>query len=136
MELLVQNNSDVSARNEGEYTPFLMAAGKGKITIPRYLIRRGASINEVTYCGNNALHLAATHGHEHMVLGLLDLGIDPNATNDHKRTALHHAALRDMHQAVKVLLEAGADPSLQGDPLGLELFGTACCDCVHALDFM
>lgn len=50
------------------------------------MVRVGARIDEVTYCGNTALHLAATQGYEHMVLGLLDLGLDPNALNVHNRS--------------------------------------------------
>lgn len=52
------------------------------------MVRVGASIDEVTYCGNTALHLAATQGHHHMVVGLLDMGLDPNALNEHNRSEI------------------------------------------------
>jgi hypothetical protein len=42
VELLVNNGTDISPRNEADYTPFLMAAGKGNVIIPRWVQAHGS----------------------------------------------------------------------------------------------
>jgi len=42
VELLVNNGTEISPRNEADYTPFLMSAGKGNVIIPRWVQETGS----------------------------------------------------------------------------------------------
>ena len=52
------------------------------------LLVKGAELEARNLAGSTALHLAATQGHHHMVVGLLDMGLDPNALNEHNRSEI------------------------------------------------
>lgn len=53
-----------------------------------------------------------------MLVKLLEMGFDPNATTayaDDKYTALHAAVRKNQISAVKILIKAGADADLYGN---------------------
>ena len=59
----------------------------------RLLLLPGADVNSRDVDSlNSAAHLAALHGHLHVLRALLAVGADPNAPNEDSTTPLHCAA--------------------------------------------
>ena len=64
---------------EETLTPMMRAAAAGRISAVRYLLDKGARVNEKDPIGLTALMLAAAGGHLEVVKVLLAAGADPNA---------------------------------------------------------
>ena len=64
---------------EETFTPLMRAAAAGRIRAVRYLLGKGAGVNEKDPIGLTALMLAAAGGHLEVVKVLLAAGADPNA---------------------------------------------------------
>ncbi|MDA0179356.1 ankyrin repeat domain-containing protein [Solirubrobacter phytolaccae] len=78
----------------------------------RLLLEFGAVLGEVGEDGRHPIHRAAAAGPDPWVLEfLLELGHDPNVTDQHGWTPLHAAAAYGATRAAERLLAAGADPS-------------------------
>jgi hypothetical protein len=63
----------------GEYTPMLRAVQRGNRRVVAFLLENGASVDEATKEGWNALHLAAKSGHRHLYGLLIDSGVSLDA---------------------------------------------------------
>src|SRR5688500_11448494 len=74
-------------------TALLFAAEKGNLSIVKYLIDNGASVNDVSrYSGFTALHCASLNGRIEIVKYLIDNGASVNdVSRDSGCTALHYA---------------------------------------------
>ena len=125
--------ADVSARDEDEYTPLLLATyhgggGTGGSVASEYpavvtvLLEAGADVNARGNVRNTALHHAAAgkyvatarDRYDHVetpdiVAALLAAGADVNARDLNGNRPLHHAASAEGLETVAMLLEAGAD---------------------------
>ena len=94
------------------YSPLIYAARGGYLEVVRYLIKKGASVNQVTKgMGSTALHRAAFAGNKDVVKVLLDAGANPAIQDCDHLTALDKAQMMasesDDHRAVcELLLEA------------------------------
>ncbi|RYW88246.1 hypothetical protein D7219_12480 [Legionella pneumophila] len=106
------------ASQEG-MTPLLYAAQQGMLSVVSALCSDSNALNQVDSLGRNALHLAALHGHVHVIKYLAQRGFrldqvecpssEKRSQRSLKRTALHYAALKAQLDAVVTLLQLGAD---------------------------
>ena len=125
--------ADVSARNEDEYTPLLLAtlhggagtdggSGIEMTAVVTVLLEAGADVNARGNVRNTALHHAAAgkrvetarNRYDHVetpaaVAALLAAGADIHARDLNGNSPLHHAASAEGLETVAMLLEAGAD---------------------------
>lgn len=76
--------------------------------------------------GERKLRTAANLNNVESVEELLELGVDPCAADDRKRTALHFAACKGYTDIVHMLLRKGADPN-QKDVVGNTPLHLAVC---------
>jgi len=109
---------DVNAsRQEGKYpgaTALMFASGEGHADIVKYLIERGADVNEKVFFGMTALIQASFNGHADIVQILLKNG----AKADEKissgkmagESALSFATYNNHPDVVQLLVQAGANP--------------------------
>lgn len=97
----------------------LVAAESGRAEIVRYLIRRGASANDVDLTGVSALHYAAASGSLETAQILIDAGAElEDYDNLLGVTPLGYAVLARDLDMVRLLLDAGAVAQAE-DYLGL-----------------
>ena len=74
------------------------------------LIKDGATnIRAKNNCGDTLLHWAVKHGHEDVVIALLDQGIDPNEQNRRGEYPLHWAVRYGHVDVVNAILDRGGD---------------------------
>jgi len=93
----------------GGYSPLIYAARAGHTDIVKYLIDKGASVNQRTSgMGSTALHRSAFAGNKEVVRILLLAGADPTIRDCDHMTALDKAEMMasesDDHRAVCELL--------------------------------
>ncbi len=110
VRLLIDNGADISVKtiatadklphscntcewkkSSGGFTPLLFAARSGDIATIRLFMEAGADPNESTLEHGNSLVIAAAGGHYDLALFLLQMGADPDSSDDTGLTALHHA---------------------------------------------
>lgn len=108
------------------------------------LVDAGADIEDQSFDGISALHVAAQDGHVEATLALLRHGADKNKKDAEGSTPLQHAADPGIgkpgsgHLAVmKILIERGADVYASDTPGGMNtLHAAACANNVGAIDFL
>ncbi|OQD98790.1 hypothetical protein PENSOL_c008G07737 [Penicillium solitum] len=121
---------DVRKRtNKSGEEPLHLAVERGNKELVSILLK-GSTPNLKRDDGLTALHLAAKGGHTEIVTELVQIGWDPNTTNDVQgqtaliiasnttsdvrgQTALHIASENGFHNTVAALLNSNADPSLE-----------------------
>ncbi|NNE38443.1 MAG: ankyrin repeat domain-containing protein, partial [Gammaproteobacteria bacterium] len=110
VRLLIDNGADISLKtiatadklphscntcewkkSSGGFTPLLFAARSGDIATTRLFMEAGADPNESTLEHGNSLVIAAAGGYYDLALFLLQMGADPDSSDDTGLTALHHA---------------------------------------------
>ncbi|KAI1437798.1 hypothetical protein GGR50DRAFT_605239 [Xylaria sp. CBS 124048] len=84
-------------------------AGRGKLSVVRLLIERGAEVNPKRDVEVPAIIKAAEGGNVDVVSELLAHHADPNAPNRSGQTALFSAAIKGHDKVVEALLKGGAD---------------------------
>jgi ankyrin repeat protein len=75
-------------------------------------IEHGVPANLTDAAGNTLLMLAAYNGNAETVSALVDLGADPDRTNDRAQSPLAGAIFKGEDDVVAALLEAEADPDV------------------------
>jgi len=115
----------------GGMTPLLFAIRDGNVPMMRFLLDRGAGIEQSSGNHTTPLLIALLNGQVGMATELLNRGADPNATDDYHRAALFAAIdLRNFNHEkygdlptdgidpinlIQTLLKKGANPNLQTD---------------------
>lgn len=85
----------------------MLAGGRGTKEL-NILIKRGANVNEVSACGNNLAHFAASIGVSQKMMGfLIDKGVDINAKNNFGMTAFDIADLKGNSKMADFLQKKG-----------------------------
>ena len=79
----------------------------------RFLLDKGARVNEVCRFESNALDYAAYEKTGKIMAVLIEAGGDVRKVDKYGGTALHTAVEEDCVGCVRALLEAGADPTLK-----------------------
>ena len=74
------------------------------VEIVKFLLYRGADVNQCMDGCETALHVAAVTGHQEIISLLLEYGIEVDKKNDDGRTALHKAARFGKHEVVNILI--------------------------------
>lgn len=87
-----------------------IAADNGQTNIVRFLIQKGADVNQIDEDGNTALHLA-NYDTTKMLLNVD--GIDLDIVNDDGYTPLTWALEEDFEDIITILIEAGSKLSCQ-----------------------
>lgn len=85
------------------------AAIHKRVDCARFMLDKGALINEISTFGCTALWLACDRKDVEMVGVLLSHGADIELSDNAKNTPLMQASLRGSHEIVKLLLEHGAN---------------------------
>ena len=107
--LLIEDNAEVNAGDDDEWTALHLAAEKGHVDVAKVLIQNGADVNAVDKDKETALHVAAENEHADVAKVLIQNGADVNAVPKNKWTALHRASRNGHVDVAKVLLQNGAD---------------------------
>jgi ankyrin repeat protein len=81
----------------------------------KYLLKRGAAVDQPDNSGATPLMNAARLGLVEMCKLLISAGANVNAADENKDTALHLAAQRGDIQVVQLLIASGADPTATND---------------------
>lgn len=109
------NNMDpnsVDEKNDSGTTPLEVAAFEGNIEICKFLIEKGANVNNVSNEGVTPLFQAIDQSESHEVVKLLlENGADPNlmcGTEGQQGFPLDQACLRGQIEIVKELIKHGA----------------------------
>ncbi|MFP4364222.1 MAG: ankyrin repeat domain-containing protein [Spirochaetia bacterium] len=107
--LLENGVSPDTLRKEDNWTPLMVAAGVGEVSIAQMLLQAGADPNKIDTRDIGALHTAAGDNDTELMQLLIDHGADVNLSVDVAFTPLHLAARDNRTEAVKLLIEKGAD---------------------------
>lgn len=150
VEQMLAAGASVNDYSPDELGPAIVfATGIGHVDIVMALVRSGADIESTLaaagdtiplqlvsslFSGFKALHTAAHNGHADMVSVLLQLGANPNSTDNQGATPLMRACragdgTSTVSTILRSLLEAGAEPTLEDERGGLAIhFAAARCD--------
>ena len=109
LKVLVESGAKIDERDDGGYTPFMLAALSHSSETMSYLISKGADVNAATSWGATALTRAAQGGDTNVVALLLSNGANVNAREYDGYTSLSRAAMNGHTQIVRMLLAKGAD---------------------------
>ncbi|KAL3076185.1 hypothetical protein niasHT_038811 [Heterodera trifolii] len=91
-----------------EWSPLMVASLTEKWDIVRYLIEKGANIDQTnSYEGFSIIHFFAIHGHFDLCKLMLDKGINVNKQMHNRTTPLHLACKHGHLEIVKLLVEEG-----------------------------
>lgn len=119
VEILLQNNVDITIRDERECTALHHAAQSGHVKIVDMLIKAGCELNSLDKNKWTPLMNACYWANEDAVVKLLEAGADPNLRNIDGRTALHEVCRsRATHKEdilsriAKELIQSGVDVNL------------------------
>ncbi|MBL0319301.1 MAG: ankyrin repeat domain-containing protein [Alphaproteobacteria bacterium] len=82
-------------------------------TILGLILELGAGINEQSYAGNSALHLAVSFGSPELVIFLLQEGAAVDIVNNKGNTPLHLAVLKNEPSIIEALYGVGADVAIK-----------------------
>lgn len=124
INLLLDENVDVSTKNHDGVTALYLAAENGHQNVVRIFLGQGALVNIQDKVGWTLLHRAAHHGHTQVISTLLEHHAHIEAQDSSRWTVLQRAVSSGQLSVTKLLLEYGADPDVQ-DREGLSLLGIA-----------
>ena len=119
-QLLKNDPSLVSSRDENGFTPLHLAAANGYKSMVEFLLGAKADVNAKDDAGSTPMHQAAAAEGEHgdIVELLLAHKADVNAADKQGLTPLHYALLADNPDMARVLLNHGANPNVKDNKAG------------------
>ena len=109
--ILSADKSQLDALDNLRMTPLDWAGTIGNWEMFRFLIERGASVNNVGFDGGTTMFRVAHYDVADMVTLLIEKGADIHVKNQWGRTPLHVAARRGCKDVAVLLLSKGADPN-------------------------
>lgn len=114
-QVLLNNGSDLGAKNSDGRDALMMAAEGGRANMVRMLLRRGSNVNAVDAKGATPILLASLRNHPDVVAELLRSGADLTLTDDLGQTPLHVAVARGRMRVARMLIEHGADVNAEDE---------------------
>ncbi|KAJ8383984.1 hypothetical protein AAFF_G00212280 [Aldrovandia affinis] len=99
---------DLNTPDEDGMTPTLWAAFHGNAEALQLICSRGGDPDKSDIWGNTPLHHAATNGHMHILVFLVNFGANLFSLDNDLRSAMDAAAARDRMDCVRFLDEATA----------------------------
>jgi ankyrin repeat domain-containing protein 50 len=115
VQLLLDHNAEVDAKDEDGQTALHKAALNGHETVVRLLLDHNAEVDVKDEGGRTALHGAAFNGHEVVVRLLLDHQAEVDAKSENGRTTLHRAAFNGYETMVRLLLDHQAEVNAKSE---------------------
>lgn len=115
VDLLIENDADLDIKDKRSgRVPLHELCSVNEFTevemkIIKLLIKKGADVNCLTFCGKTPLFYASSSGCIQAVKILVENGADINKTESNGETPLHCAVDNDHIEIVKLLTENGAD---------------------------
>ncbi|HDQ25959.1 MAG TPA: hypothetical protein ENN43_04355 [bacterium] len=106
---LIGRKPDVSAIDDKEDTPLIIAAYKGHRDIVELLLKAGAGVDETDKYGNTVLIEATRMGHADIVRELIHQGADIDAKDRDGYNAFMYAAAYGHIDVVREMIKEGAD---------------------------
>ncbi|TRY66204.1 hypothetical protein DNTS_028314 [Danionella cerebrum] len=106
-------------------TALTAAAGRGKAEVLRFLLDRGAQVQQPNRRGACALYCAIRHGHRQLAEMLLERGADVSVCDQRGRTLLMVAAAEGHLSTAQFLISKGSSVSAV-DKEGLSALSWAC----------
>lgn len=113
LEFFIQKGTDTNLRADGNDTPLIIAARRGRIDIVELLIRNNADVSRSGSFGWTALHHAARVPAPAIVEMLIENGASVYAKGDDGSNALHLAVQADAVEVSAYLISKGIKPGLQ-----------------------
>jgi len=112
--LVYTNPELVHEYNADGFTPLALACYFGQYEAARYLVFKGADVNQPINgnSGIRPIHLAAAQNHLDVVNMLLERNVEVNIQHDTGITPLHYAAKQGNLDMLIALLEDGADVNI------------------------
>ncbi|GMI11417.1 hypothetical protein TrRE_jg3932 [Triparma retinervis] len=107
--ILEEGEIEVDAPGAAERRPLHRAAGGNHLEICKFLVEKGAKVDQTDKSGRTALHWASISGHKEAAEWLLGQGADILACTASKMTPLHGAAAGGRLEIVKLLMEKSGD---------------------------
>ena len=112
---LLDEGTDVNARNEDDLTALHIAAQLGNVEIAGLLIAHAAEVNATGMGEIVPLHFAAASGSDELARLLLQNGAEVDARDAGDFTPLHVAAIFGSLSVAELLLDEGADVNAEND---------------------
>ena len=109
IKILIENGSDINAKNKNIKTPLHLASELNHIEVIKLLIQNGADINSKSKYDFKPLHIASQNGYIEAIKLLIQNGADINSKNVEGITPLHLASKLNHIEAIKLLIQNGAD---------------------------
>jgi hypothetical protein len=136
--LVGQDPRLLNARDHIERTPLMRASAEGHVEVVRWLVDRGAALDERTRFGWTALGLASSRGLTPVVRLLIEKGADLTLVDGRGRTAWMQASYVGRLDTVRLFLDHPSAAATLNDRDGsgstaLWLAGTGCVNVVRAL---
>ena len=98
VELLLELNANVEAKDEDNDTPLMMASLYGNIDVVKLLVQHKANINMTDTERDTALHLATMNSHVEVIKYLISIGANTNAIDFYGKKPINFAKTQEIRQ--------------------------------------
>lgn len=114
---IIDKNPKIVFSKDDQYGagPLSWAALNGQLKMIKYLLEKGANVNETNYGLSTPLELAASQGQTETIKFLLENGAKLDSKNNKNGTPLYVAIISGHLTAAEVLLNYGADVKIKGN---------------------
>ncbi|XP_071620247.1 ankyrin repeat domain-containing protein 18A-like isoform X4 [Heliangelus exortis] len=125
VELLLDHNANLDAKNKEGFTPLSLAVSKGQVETAEFLLRMGADVHARDQQQRTPLMMAASVGKMKLIQVLLHYGADISHEDTHGRTADDYACIYGYPSLSEQLSESAAPKKAEAARAG-EHSGSTC----------
>ncbi|XP_071620752.1 ankyrin repeat domain-containing protein 18A-like [Heliangelus exortis] len=122
VELLLDHNANLDAKNKEGFTPLSLAVSKGQVETAEFLLRMGADVHARDQQQRTPLMMAASVGKMKLIQVLLHYGADISHEDTHGRTADDYACIYGYPSLSEQLSESAAPKKAEAARAGVEDF--------------